>query len=217
MRAGSLGGVTERDTSAAPGRNVSWWRGLLTEPAVPFLLLALAALVMRDYLPDIFVVGASVAVIAVDSLRWGFRESPATPHDPVELPRAAWIVLLVLALVMSLQPRLSTGLDASFAAVGFAALWMAWLPRTETAEIEDRPGEIPPRWWLWWIPALLFCLVEVFSLAFQTAPRVDSPAHPSLSGILEPALDYWPERAVALMVWFAAGWWLLRRIRAWAR
>ena len=216
-RAGSLDGVTERDASLRAGRNVSWWRGLLSEPTVPFLLLALVALIMRDYLPDILLVGASIAVIAIDSLRWRFRESPAQPEGGAELPRAMWIVVLAVALAMSMQPRLSFGLDASFAVIGVAALWVAWLPRTGTVQFEDSQGGAPPRWWLWWVPALLFCLVEVLSLAFQPAPRVDSPAHPSLSGVLEPALDYWPERAVVLLVWFAAGWWLLHRIRAWAQ
>lgn len=209
--------VGEPASKETAGRTVTWWWGLLTEPAVPFLLLAFAVLVKRDYLPDILIVAGAIVVISVDSARWGFREARAEPTHRRSLPRWSWPGALVLALVMSVMPRVSRELDLTFTVLGALVVWQALLPgvRGDLGGSSTRVA-VPPRWWLWWVPALLFCAVEVASLAFQPAPRVDSPAHPSLSGVLEPLLSHWPVRTIAILVWFAAGWWLLRRIRAWA-
>jgi hypothetical protein len=196
------------------GRAVSWWWGLLTEPAVPFLLVAEGVLVKRDYLPDILLVGAALVVIAVDSLRWGFHEADPSPTSRARA--SLWLPAAAVALGMALLPRISPVTDAAFAALGLGALWLAWMPGGAPAASHGEVPRTPPTWWLWWVPALVFCTVEVLSLAYQPAPRVDSPAHPSLSGIVEPVLAHWPTRALALLVWLAAGWWLLRRIRRWS-
>lgn len=191
-------------------------RGLLSEPALPLLLVALVVLVYRGYLPDIGLVAATVLAILVDAWRWELREASARPAPPSSPRLPWWVLCAALATGMAALPRLSRSLDAAFVAVGLVALAITWLPGRATVVGEPHGLAAPPRWRWWPVLGLLTALLEVFSLMYQPALLVDSPDHPSLSTVLEPALGAWPTRTAGLFVWLLAGWWLVRRVRAWA-
>ncbi|MEU2037982.1 hypothetical protein [Nocardia niwae] len=52
---------------------------------------------------------------------------------------------------------------------------------------------------------------EVYALLRQPALNRPSHEHPTLSTLLDPALEQWPLRFAGWLVWLAAGWWLVSR------
>ncbi|MEU2176829.1 hypothetical protein ABZ552_21600 [Nocardia sp. NPDC019219] len=52
---------------------------------------------------------------------------------------------------------------------------------------------------------------EVYALLRQPALNQPSHEHPTLSTLLDPALEQWPLRFAGWLVWLAAGWWLVSR------
>ena len=52
---------------------------------------------------------------------------------------------------------------------------------------------------------------ELTSLAFQPSLGIHSPAHPTISGLLDPSLSSHFGRSVALAVWLAIGWFVVER------
>jgi hypothetical protein len=201
----SIGGAS------APGR----LRTLLAEPTLPILLLATVAMVHRRYLPDILIFGGTTALVLADAGRWGFRTRSAEPVEPTEHRWASAAALLVAAAGMASLPRTSHTLDLACAVPGVVALGAAWRPGP--AEEADQATPAPRRWWLWPTLGVLLALVELWSFLLRPQPLVDDPNHPELSTLVEPHLDPYLNRALFLWAWLLAGWWLLRRIRAWAR
>ena len=195
---------------------------LLREPALPLLLAASVAMVVRRYPPDIALFTGACVLLVVDARRWDrARERSAQPPAAGVAVPLLVVALLPVACLAALLPAGSGRLDAFFAAVGLVALWCCWAPggdrptqRGTRAGAEVAPAR-PPRWAAWPALTLAVLLVELWSFAHQTSPRVDSPAHPTLSTVTEPALAWSAVRAVALWWWLAAGVWLLRRVRAW--
>jgi hypothetical protein len=54
-------------------------------------------------------------------------------------------------------------------------------------------------------------LWELGALLLQPALTVDSPAHPTISVLLDPVLGSAPGRSVGFAVWLALGWFLARQ------
>ncbi|MDP9342486.1 MAG: hypothetical protein M3Q23_10430 [Actinomycetota bacterium] len=58
---------------------------------------------------------------------------------------------------------------------------------------------------------LALALWELTELLLQPSLRTDSPAHPTLSVLTDPVLATYPGRSVALLLWVAFGWFLVKR------
>ncbi|NKY27033.1 hypothetical protein [Nocardia gamkensis] len=52
---------------------------------------------------------------------------------------------------------------------------------------------------------------EVYALSRQPALNQPSDEHPTLSTLLDPALEQWPLRLAGWLVWLGAGGWLVSR------
>ncbi|MEV3962264.1 hypothetical protein AB0M34_15420 [Nocardia sp. NPDC050193] len=52
---------------------------------------------------------------------------------------------------------------------------------------------------------------EVYAIARQPDWTRPSDVHPTLSTLLDPALEQWPLRFVGWLAWLGAGWWLVSR------
>ncbi|MFQ6398975.1 hypothetical protein ACLMAJ_36755 [Nocardia sp. KC 131] len=52
---------------------------------------------------------------------------------------------------------------------------------------------------------------EVYAFARQSDWTRPSDVHPTLSTLLDPALEQWPLRFAGWLVWLGAGWWLVSR------
>lgn len=187
---------------------------LLREPALPILLLALVAMVRRGYVLDMVLVGGAALLVLADAGRWAPVTASAEP-GPEGRGRPVLVVLAIVAAAMTPLPRMSHRLDVAFTLVGVVVLAAVWRPGPGPTADADQPA--PPRWWLWPTLGVGVCLVELSTLFYQPAPRVDSVDHPSISTVVEPLLNAWPSRGLALWLWLLGGWWLVRRVRAWAR
>ncbi|MQA77737.1 MAG: hypothetical protein GEV10_04535 [Streptosporangiales bacterium] len=133
----------------------------------------------------------------------------------------------------AVQQRNTTlaGALVAAAAVGYAALASGLTVRTWPAEVAvlvpaavitalalaRPPGSVsvaePVRRAavVWGVLVGAGLLWEAWAFFHQPAWNVASITHPSLSSLLEPALDVRPGRFVAWLLWLAAGWGLTRR------
>jgi hypothetical protein len=188
---------------------------LLREPALPILLMAWVAMLRREYVPDIVLFGGAAGLIVIDARRWNGRTSSAEPSSRARHPVLVLGATGLTALVMAGLPR-SGWLDAAFGAVGVVVLIIGWLPGREERPSRGQDVDEPARWWVWPMLGLTLGLAALWSFLHRVSPMVDSLAHPSISSLVEPGLAHSPVRLFALWLWLLAGWWLLRRIQAWA-
>jgi len=179
--------------------------GLLREPALLILLLALVAMVRREYAPDIALVAGTAALVVVDARRWRFRTASARPAAPAAHRVEVAVLLAGVALAMAALPRRSGWTDVAFAVVGLAVLGVAWLPDRVPSVGPGSVVATPTRWWAWPALGVLLALEELYSFLRQPAPMVDSPDHPTISTLVEPALATWPIRALVIWGWLLAG------------
>ena len=194
----------------APGRV----RRLLSEPTLPVLLLASVAMVQRRFVPDIALTVGTAALVVVEAPRWGFRTASAVPNGPSRYRFRGVLVLLVVAVAMAGLPRTSRWLDLACAVPGVVALWLVLHPGPGTSAGAPRA---PARWWVWPLLGLALALVELWSFVHRAGPLIDDPHHPELSTLVEPWLDPYAVRVLFLWSWLLIGWWLVRRVQAWAR
>jgi hypothetical protein len=193
-------------------------RTLVREPAVPVLALASVVQVVRAYPVDILLFVGSLALAVVLRLRpGGDRLVDSTPAPTTaKLRLTAFGVAAAYGLLVSFVPQTTWWLDACLAVPGLAALWVlvaaGHSPRSPVAPPEPAT---PPRWWAWPVLGVSVALVELFSFMAQPDARTDSPDHPTLSTVIEPALSNQALRGLALGVWLLIGWWLVRRFRVW--
>lgn len=207
---GATGGVMSPVIMGDVGR----W-GVLTEPTVAILLLASVVHVVRRDMVDLAVFAGTAVLIIVDSRRGprqddGARDEPAATTTPGSggrtLPTAA-VLLPVAALWSAVPPAADTmRLLLVLTGVTVAVLVIA-APRPAPA---TRPR---PRGWPWWAAiGIAASLWELQSFIWQqvAGPQAQQE-HPALSDLIEPLLAGWSGRAVFLLLWMSAGWWLLRR------
>lgn len=191
----------------------------LLDPTLLILLAALAVHVVRRNVFDIIVFAGTIILILIDrQLRPGTgasvpgrRSSGRRPPGRWSPARIRWwtvatLALLFGAVVGSLQPA-GVPERIALAVPGLVAALLVTLRGRA-----DRPRPIG-RWWAAW-PALLIlaALIELSSFLQQPDPQTGSYRHPTLSTLIEPLLDAPVVRAGALMVWLAAGWWLVRAV-----
>jgi hypothetical protein len=196
------------------GREAGRLRTLLSEPTLPVLLLASVAMVRRGYLPDIALTAGTAALVVLDAPRWGFRTASGVPTAPPCHRSRTALLLLVAAAAMAALPRTSRRLDLACAVAGVIALWLVLRPGPGTTVGSPRA---PDRWWVWPLLGVALALVELWGFLHRADPLVDDPAHPELSTLVEPVLDPYAVRVLFLWAWLLSGWWLVRRVRAWAR
>jgi hypothetical protein len=112
-------------------------------------------------------------------------------------------VLLLLALVGGWFPSFSLVATGYVLALGGALVALG-----STGRVPRRAS--PARltrgagWWL--LPVLLLGLVELVDLLAGS-----TPAHPSVSGVLDPVLATYPGRVLGYVAWLGAFWTLVRR------
>ncbi|GAA3738730.1 hypothetical protein GCM10022239_12870 [Leifsonia bigeumensis] len=150
---------------------------------------------------------AVAAVLLADE--FGLVALPAVGLPSGRAGRSALAgVAAVLGTLMVLAPRhgLVEGLIVS--GIGLTVLLFAWPdPRsTDAAPTPLRRAGI-----LWAIIAVAICLIEVTSFLLGLPSEAAQFAHPSISLLLDPALDTIEGRVVFTALWLVVGIALLRR------
>lgn len=203
---------------------------VLAEPTLLFILVAGLVQIARGYAADIALFFGTAALLV-----WDAGRSPAiraVPRPaPARLRARTGMVLSTLAFgfLVSWLPRDAPALHLAFAVPGLAVVW--GLLRRPAPGTVDRSADgttdgasdvatdsvVPGRAWLVWLfLGLLLALIELGSFLSQPDARTDNPSHPTVSTVVEPWLDGQAARALVLAVWLAMGWWLYRRLNAWA-
>jgi hypothetical protein len=130
----------------------------------------------------------------------------------VGLPRA-WVLAAAataLGVLMVFAPRHGVIEGLIVSAIGLTVLLFAWPDpeRTDAARAPLRRAGI-----LWSVIAVAACLIEVTSFVLGVPSEEAKLAHPSISLLLDPALDTIEGRAVFTALWLVVGIALLRRGR----
>ncbi|MGY1872042.1 hypothetical protein ACW9HM_17380 [Nocardia gipuzkoensis] len=127
--------------------------------------------------------------------------------------RFRWrVTLLTVGLVLAASGAatrpFSWPATAIVAVAALGALVLAFRVRIERPARTARLGHGVAVWSALLVAASAW---EVYALLRQPALNQPSREHPSLSTLLDPALEQWPLRFAGWLVWLAAGWWLVSR------
>jgi len=105
--------------------------------------------------------------------------------------------------------RYSWPATAGVVGLGSAGVLVGWGGPIRQRSI---PGKIARTGVIAWGSLLVFGgLWELAALLGQPNITTSSYAHPTISTLTDPLLAATPGRAVALLIWIAAGWWLIER------
>ena len=109
----------------------------------------------------------------------------------------------LVSVVGGLFPSFSLEANLYVLAIGGVMTWLGLSGRLPRRPESQRLGA-GAAWWL--VPALLLALVELVSAIYDS-----TPAHPTISLLLDPILDLYLARAIAYFLWLGAFWSLVRR------
>lgn len=180
---------------------MSRWR-VLREPAVPILLAATVVHIVRRDLVDIAVFLGTAVVIVIDA---GRPRVAATADDAPRQSRI-WVAaaLAVMAAVIALAPPATVGARAVMILIGILAAVVVLTSHHVVASPER------PRGWVWWaVIGVATSLWELTSFIWGEVRPDEAANHPAISDLVEPLLTAWLGRVVFLLLWVAAGWWLV--------
>jgi hypothetical protein len=210
---------------------------MLRDPVIGVLLLAgVAEILAGDPLLDWLILLAVAAALGWDRV----RRPPPGPREPESQERSTgigpaatapagaagrpeqvdrslparpapgWVIAgLLYAVVAGRLARFSWPAVVAVAGPGLAGMLHAWRtprrPSVEPAPI--RAGGAAA----WSAVFVALALWELSALLLQPALTIDSPAHPTISVLLDPVLGSPPGRSVGFAVWLALGWFLARQ------
>jgi len=184
------------------------WR-VLREPAVPILLAASVVHVVRRNAIDFGVFFGTAVVILIDA-----RRHDMAPAGVARIGRPrAWLVVAGMTLfsaLVALAAPASLGARLVLVVVGLGALVLVLARPQRSPALQERPAA--RGWPVWAVIGVAACLWELTSFIAQQVWPLDQDAHPAVSDLVEPLLQTWFGRAVFLVLWASAGWWLLRRL-----
>ncbi len=190
---------------------------VLREPTVLILLLASVVHVVRRNVFDFLLFFGTAVVIIVESRMESRRfEQRGTgtlaPATPLSYRRRWWsaAVIALLSAAIALLPIAGGLMRVVLIGSGVAVLVLV------VARPAPPPGGAGRArgWQLWTAVGVAACLWELTSFIAQQVWPADQNAHPAVSDLVGPLLTTWVGRAVFLLLWVSAGWWLLRQLLA---
>ncbi|MEU1545126.1 hypothetical protein [Nocardia sp. NPDC005745] len=135
-------------------------------------------------------------------------EQPARSAYRLPWRATALTVGIVLAAVGAATRPFSWPATAIVAVAALGALVLAFRGRSERPPRTARLGRGVAVWSTLLVAVLAW---EVYALSRQPSLNQPSDDHPTLSTLLDPALEQWPLRLAGWLVWLGAGWWLVSR------
>jgi hypothetical protein len=202
---------------AAAGRAVGT---VLRDPVIVILLLAgVAELLAGDPLVDGLVPLTVAAALSWDRVRRqrapGGEPAAATVSRATDrlVPARRTPALVVGALLYSVAAgglaRFSWPAMVAVAVPGIVGVMGAWYaaPRASAEAAPIQAGGAAA----WAAVFVALALWELVTWLLQPTLTTGSPAHPTISVLLDPLLGSHPGRSVGLAAWLALGWFLVRR------
>ncbi|GAA1696491.1 hypothetical protein GCM10009792_15620 [Microcella alkalica] len=133
---------------------------------------------------------------------------PASTRPPFA-PRLALVVgaALVAGLALVLAPRTGAASIALAAGLGIAAIALVWdrAPTARQSSLESRRRSRIA----WSTIGVALCVWEALAYILSVAVPRGWIGFPTVSLLLEPAVDFDPSRALLAAAWLAAGVWLV--------
>ncbi|MGH3759060.1 hypothetical protein [Actinophytocola sp.] len=171
-----------------------WWR------TKPFLIMVIAGLF---HLGRGAPVDGVVFLGTAAALTWAELREPRPPRRR-DLPTAVALAAVPAGWVVAMWQPGTVPLAVAVAVTGPPLLYLALVvgghgERTDAG-----------RWWPWAVTGVAICLWELASFLRQSDPATPNPDHPTLSAVLDPLFVHNPGRAVVIIVWLAAGYYLAR-------
>lgn len=184
------------------------WR-VLVEPTLLILVAAGIVHIVRRNAFDITLFFGTAVLIVVDRLRRPPQAVTAGPRRLSGRRRALVAGCFALYSIVAGQWQIDTWpMRTAMIIPGLVfAVILTVRPPVEPPSLRIGKG-----WIVWVAVGVAIALWELTSFLQQPNPIDDSYAHPTISAIVEPRLDYWWGRAVFLLLWVSAGFWLLRTI-----
>lgn len=195
-------------------------RRVLREPTVPILLAASVAHVVRRNVFDLVVFAGTAMVIVIDSRRRATVTGDARGWSANGLRSRTWLAvagMTLLAAIAALAPPASFWARLVMVVVGLIALAIVLRqPRRARGrrvhdDQTDPSGQLAG-WPVWAAIGVAACLWELASFIAQQVWPADEDEHPAVSDLVGPLLETWLGRAIFLLLWAGAGWWLLREL-----
>jgi hypothetical protein len=116
---------------------------------------------------------------------------------------------IVYAVVVASFARYSWPATLAVASLGAAVVAAGWEGPRESRSARAR---LPRRGAIAWAAVLIAgALWELSALLLQPTLTTDSLTHPTISVLTDPLLATYAGRAVVLLLWLAAGWYLMQR------
>ncbi|MEV5837171.1 hypothetical protein [Nocardia sp. NPDC052112] len=124
-------------------------------------------------------------------------------------PHPVWIVVYIAVAIAGAATRSLSWQAMIMVLVPVAVALILAIRRAPT---QARAGAAVRRGVIVW-SALLAAVSAWEIYAFVRQPEWAHPSyrHPTLSTLLDPALEHWPLRVVGWLVWLGVGWWLVAR------
>jgi hypothetical protein len=213
--------------SRTPPRPVAWLAAagravgtVLRDPVIGILLLAgVAELLAGDPLVDGLVLLTVAAALSWDRVRRQGApggEPPAAPGSRATerlLPARRTSALVVGGLLYSVAAgglaRFTWPAMVAVVVPGIVGVMSAWYaaprPSAEAAPIQAGGAAA------WAAVFVALALWELGTWLLQPTLTTGSPAHPTISVLLDPLLGSSPGRSVGFAAWLALGWFLVRR------
>jgi hypothetical protein len=161
----------------------------------------------------LFAVGGLLSWDAVHRRHQEPDPSPAEPSgEPLPRPRVKPAVVfagLAFAALAGTFGRYTWPSTISIVGPGAAGVAVAWRKPTHQARdplVLDPCGTVS-----WVVVFLALALWELAALLLQPSLTTPSPAHPTISTLMDPVLATHLGRSITLLLWLAFGWLLMDR------
>ncbi len=122
--------------------------------------------------------------------------------------RVAAAAGLAFAVIVGGFGRYSWPATVAVVSVGAMAIAVTWRRPVREGPEQAKLDAVGAA--VWAAPFLALGLLELTNLLLQPSLKADSYAHPTLSVLTDPILASHPGRSVALLMWLAVGWFLVK-------
>lgn len=117
--------------------------------------------------------------------------------------RVVWLAVIIAAVILVIAPRHEALVFGAMAGIGVLMIVLAWAPMatppTESSKAIRRSG------WLWASIGVVLCVWEATAFVLSVTMPGGSDAHPTISVLLDPALETLVGRIVFVGLWLSAG------------
>lgn len=118
-------------------------------------------------------------------------------------PWAIWLVAVLFGIVLIFAPRHSSVVFGAMALIGVMMLVVAW-PDLSATKTDSTPA-IRRSAWGWAVVGISLCVWEATAFVLSVTMPGGSQAHPTISVLLDPALETVIGRTIFVGLWLLAG------------